>query len=105
MDPTTPPGATLQLPQTTPIRADGATTLPFTTTEKFRIESRTAMAYEMKKFIIGPMPAEQFLDDFLPTKDIPDYHRTRFHAGCYNGTVNAPYEPLSYEPFVSPSKE
>jgi hypothetical protein len=63
------------------------------------------MAHEMKKYIVGPMPAEQFLDDFLPTKHIPDYQRREFHAGCYDDTVNARKELNAYEPFVSPSKE
>jgi hypothetical protein len=63
------------------------------------------MADEMKKYIVGPMPAKLFLDDFLPTKDIPGYQRREFHPGCYDDAVNAEYEPYAYEPFVSPSKE
>jgi hypothetical protein len=64
------------------------------------------MAEEMKKYIVGPMPVEQFLDDFFPTKDIPRYDtRKRFRPGCYDSTVKAASESESYEPFVSPSKD
>lgn len=104
MDPVTPPNPTLQLPHSTPIKIDTSTTLPFTTTQKYRIESCTAMANEMKKYIVGPMPADLFLDKFLPTNDIPGYRRREFNPGCYDKTVNAQYEPLAYEPFVSLSK-
>ncbi|KAN0120535.1 hypothetical protein V8E52_004362 [Russula decolorans] len=105
MDPTTPPNATLQLPQSTPIRINTSTTLPFTTTQKYRIESCSAMADEMKKYIVGPMPAKLFLDDFLPTKDIPGYQRREFHPGCYDDAVNAEYEPYAYEPFNATSRQ
>ena len=63
------------------------------------------MADKMKKYIIGPMPTDQFLDEFLPTKDIPGYRRMEFHAGCYDSTMRAKKEQLAYESFVSPSKE
>jgi hypothetical protein len=82
---------------------DVDTTLPFTTTQKYRIDSCTAMANKMKNHIVGPMPANQFLNDFFPTKDIPHYHRREFHAGCYDNTVKAMSELHAYEPFVNPT--
>ncbi len=99
MDPTT---------KSTPIKVDGSTTLPFTTTHKYRIESCTAMAHEMKKYIVGPMPAELFLNENFPTDKIPGFGKaaaSQFEVGCYDDTVRAESEPQAYEPFVSPSKE
>jgi hypothetical protein len=103
MAPNTPPNVTLQVPQSTPIKGFTATTEPFTTTQKFRIESCAAMADEMTKFILGPMPAQRFLDAFLPTEDIPGYHPFEFHPGCYDTTVYAQSEKDAYDPFVGPS--
>jgi hypothetical protein len=99
---------TLSLPQSIPIEVDSSTTLPYTTTHKYRIESRTAMADKMKKYIVGPMPARQFLDDFSPTKHMRHFREAgvrKFSAGCYDNTVKAVSEKQAYEPFVSPSKE
>ena len=66
------------------------------------------MAYEVEKYILGPMPAELFLDQFLPMDKIPGSGKaaaSQFEAGCYDDTVGAASEPQAYEPFVSPSKE
>jgi hypothetical protein len=107
MGPSTPPGATFPLPQSTPIKVDSSTTLPFTTTQKYRVESCTAMADEIKKYIVGPMPAIQFLDVFFPTDCIPRYRKRsayKYEAGCYDTTVKAASEREAYDPFVSPSK-
>ena len=61
----------------------------------------------MKKYIVGPMPAIQFLNDFLSTSHILGYNPVTlsFSAGCYCDTVNAQWEVQAYEPFVSLSKE
>ena len=107
MGPSTPPGATLPLLQSTQIKVDSSTTLPFTTTQKYRVESCTAMADEMKKYIVGPMPAIQFLDVFFPTDRIPRYRKRsayNYKAGCYNDAVKAASEKEAYDPFVSASK-
>lgn len=108
MDPTTPPANNLPLPQSTPIKTSSSTTFPFTTTQKYRVESRTAMADEMKRFIVGPMPAREFLDDFLPTDRIPHYRKRDFRSGIYDQTVNnlkVKDEKKAYIPFVSLSKD
>jgi hypothetical protein len=62
------------------------------------------MAKEMKEYIVGPMPPQQFLNDFFPTNSINHYGHGvagEFHAGCYNGTVTASAETQAYDPFVS----
>jgi hypothetical protein len=88
MEPITPPNAPLQLSESTPIKVNHSTTLPFTTTAKYHYESCTAMTDEMKKYIVGPMPVDQFLKEFLPKEDITDYStRREFHAGCYDDAV------------------
>lgn len=60
------------------------------------------MAHEMKKYIVGPMPAKQFLDDFFPTRL---RQRVDYKSGCYDKTLKAAKEIDAYEPFVSPTKE
>ena len=63
------------------------------------------MAEEMKESIVGPMPPQEFLDEFFPTDSINSYGHGvvgEFYAGCYNGAVNAGLETRAYDPFVSP---
>ncbi len=102
-NPTTPPCTTLQLPQSTPIKISSSTILPFTTTQKYRLDTWDAIATEMTKSIVGPMPPKQFLDEFLPIPtDGIDVVRD-YRPGCYDDTVNAKKEVLAYPGFVSPS--
>ena len=109
MDPdpvATPKCATVPLPQSTPVKIGTSTTCPFTTNQKFRIPSCTAMAEEIAKFIVGPMPAQEFLDDFFPTKKLRGLSQVPlFMPGCYDDTLRAKYEVDAYEPFVSASKK
>lgn len=58
-------------PQSTPIMTGISSTAPFTTNQKFCIESCTTMGKEKKIYIVGPMPAQQFLDDFFPIDSFP----------------------------------
>lgn len=59
----------------------------------------------MKKYIVGPMPARLFLDDFFPSDKISDYRKAKFVVGCYDSTVNAETQHKAYEPFVSRLRE
>jgi hypothetical protein len=105
MKQTTPPNATVPLPQSTPVKTTTSTTLPFTTNQKYRLESITAMAEEISKYLVGPMPAQQFLDDFFPSSNLSVDHDPsevpQFMPGCYNKTVSARAEKQAYNPFVS----
>ena len=105
----TPPplGPTSVVPQSTPIKADTSTVLPFTTNQKYRIESCTAMAEEMRRYLVGPMPADQFLDKFFPINNLLRGLRrvSQFKPGCYSETVKAANEMQVYTPFVSLIKE
>ena len=100
--PTTPPATTAPLVQSTPVKAGTATTFPFTTNQKFRNESYTRMGEEMKKYLIGPMPAQEFLDDFFPVKELSDLGSIPlFKPGCYKDSVTATRETAAYSYFVS----
>jgi hypothetical protein len=60
------------------------------------------MGEEMKTYIVGPMPAQRFLDDFFPTEELPDLATVpSFVEDCYADAVSVAREPLSYAPFVS----
>jgi hypothetical protein len=99
---TTPPNTTLLLPETTPIKVDSKTTLPFTTHDKYRIETCTAMAAEIKKYLVGPMPVQQFLDQFFPIRELPGVDKLpEFEPGIYNSVLKAKLESDAYDPFVS----
>ena len=101
MDPTTPRNTTCPLPQSTPLKCGTATVLPFTTNQKFRIQSCTAMAAEMKSYLLGPMPPQEFLDAFFPISSLSNLSRIpNFTEGCYAKVLCSSFETLAYDPFV-----
>jgi hypothetical protein len=63
------------------------------------------MGKEMKGYFVGPMPAGDFLQEFLPTSQIPDYDPSSFTSafavGAFNRTVSVRNEEHAYTPFVS----
>ncbi len=69
--------------------------------QKFCIQARTMMATEIKSFLLGPMPAQFFLDEFFPIasclglSNIPKFTRGRFES-----VLSCKTEPLAYDPFV-----
>jgi hypothetical protein len=98
----TPPSSNQPLPPSTPIKIGTSTTCPFTTNQKYRIESCTAMGEEMAKYLVGPMPIQQFLDEFFPISKLPELDKVPlFSSGCYDDTVCAEKETGSYNSFVS----
>jgi len=105
-DVTTQKWATIPLPQSTLIKIGTSTIYPFTTNQKFRVPTCTAMAEEIAKFIIGPMPAQEFLDDFFPIRRLQNLHVVpSFTPGCYDETLKAKCELNVYIPFVSAFKK
>ena len=99
---TTPLNTTFPLPLSTPIRINSSTTLPFTTHNRCRIESCTTMAAEMQKYLVGPMPVQQFLDLFFPVEELPHVSDVpQFKAGDYHATIKVNSEANAYDPFVS----
>ena len=74
----------------------------FSTYTCFRHPLLTSIGDDLVDSIIGPMPTQQFLDDFLPISCIPGYSRPRtFRKGCFQTTLDAPDELKMYDPFVS----
>ena len=102
-DPTTPTRPPKVHSQSTPVKMDSSTTFPFTTNEKYRYKTRNAtMADEMPKYIVGPMPPQQFLDDFFPIDKLPDLDQVPcFSPGCYKRVSEIESEIDAYLPFVS----
>jgi len=46
------------------------------------------MAHKMKKYIVGPMLAQQFLDEIFPKNSIDDLGVVgEYNPGCYDDTV------------------
>ncbi|KAG2094041.1 uncharacterized protein F5147DRAFT_585171 [Suillus discolor] len=59
------------------------------------------MGKEMKGYLVGPMPVEQFLKEFLSPSAIPDHEPlTSFSDGAFESTLSALQETKAYEPFV-----
>ena len=60
------------------------------------------MGEEMEKYLVGPMPIQQFLDEYFPISKLPNLDAVPlFSPGCYHDTVSAANETSSYKPFVS----
>jgi hypothetical protein len=92
-DPVTPSRMASLHPQSTLIKIESSTTCPFTTNQKYRIESRNAMGEEIKKYLVGLMPVQQFLDDFFPISELPDLAAIpQFEPKCYGRTIRAKKE-------------
>ena len=69
--PTTPPNITNVPPDGTPLIGKHASSLPFTSTHIMRDERVTAMRYEITGRVVGPVPAQKFLDRYLPSPNAP----------------------------------
>ena len=51
------------------------------------------MGEEIKIYIVGPMPAQEFLDDFFPISELPDLATIpQFKPKCYGRTIKAKKE-------------
>jgi hypothetical protein len=61
------------------------------------------MAAEIQKYVVGPMPAEEFLNEFFPVNELPASlsRLPQFKPGKYDRTINAKSEKKAYDPFVS----
>ena len=59
------------------------------------------MGSKMKRYFIGPMPAQKFLDKFFPLQDINTSLREKvFVSGDYDEVVSWTTETQAYSPFV-----
>ncbi|KAG2094189.1 uncharacterized protein F5147DRAFT_585094 [Suillus discolor] len=61
------------------------------------------MGKEMKGYFVGPMPVGEFLQEFLPTSQIPDYDPSSFNfvAGTFSDMISVKNEEHTYKPFMS----
>ena len=99
MDDTT---STLVPSQSTPIKHGTSTLLKFTTNHRYRVKEMTKMGNKMKDYIIGPMPAVEFLHGFFPLNLINTSLRTQTYLkGCFKSVISCKTEPEAYDPFVS----
>ncbi|KAG2059227.1 hypothetical protein BDR06DRAFT_1003836 [Suillus hirtellus] len=66
------------------------------------------MGNEMKDYVVGPMPAKEFLQEFLLTSQIPHYDAlsftSAFTTGTFSSTVSAADEQRAYAPFINTMK-
>ena len=70
--PTTPPNIDTNVPpEGTPLTGKHASSLPFTSTHILRDERVTAMRFEISGRVVGPVPAREFLDRYLPGENTP----------------------------------
>ncbi|KAG2137104.1 uncharacterized protein EDB93DRAFT_1253720 [Suillus bovinus] len=81
----------------TPVKRGCSTMLTHTTNARHRIPTINAMGKEMQGFLVGPMDAEDFLQEFLPVTKIPD---NTFTSGAFDTTISAKDKVQAYEPFL-----
>jgi hypothetical protein len=59
------------------------------------------MGKEMKDYIVGPMPATDFLNEFFPKTSLQTTSKAKtFRQGCFDEVVSCTSEVEAYEPFV-----
>ena len=61
----------------------------FCTYTRFRHPLFISIGNELVDSIVGPMPTQQFLDDFFPISSIPYYSQPQFRKGCFQTTLDA----------------
>ena len=88
--------------ESTPFKPRSPVERLFSTYTHFRHPLLTSIGDDLIDSIVGPMPTQQFLDDFLPISCIPSYSRPwPFWKGCFQTTLDATDELKMYDPFVS----
>jgi hypothetical protein len=93
--------STLVPNQSMPIKHGTSTLFKFTTNNKYRLKEMADMGDEMKDYIVGPMPAAEFLKEFLPLDSIQTASRAQqFREGCFKSVISCETEPLAYDIFV-----
>lgn len=57
-----------------------------------------------RRGLFGPMPVGKFLQEFLPTSQIPDDDPSAFAAGAFSFVICVRNEESAYTPFISAIK-
>jgi hypothetical protein len=96
---TTPETACVDLPiHSTPTVQKRYTNIPFTSGHVMRDETLIALGNEMVGYVVGPMPAQKFLD-FLP-KSPNSRKKPVFDEDPFLDSAKHKLEPQIYKPFV-----
>jgi len=88
----------------TPIKKDRLTERLFSMYTRYHHPTVHNIGHNMKSSVVGPMPVEDFLNDFIPLSRIPDYASTAHQfqvRHSFNVVVDATNELGMYRPFVS----
>jgi hypothetical protein len=81
--------STLVPNQSTPIKHGTSTLFKFTTNHRYRLKEMTDMGNEMKDYIVGPMPAAEFLDEFFPLNSLRTSSRAQaYQPGCFQPVIS-----------------
>ena len=59
------------------------------------------MGKAMMEYILGPMPAQAFLNEFFPLNGLSDLKGATHKQNCYIGVVRVKKEKGAYDPFLS----
>ncbi|KAI6096465.1 hypothetical protein F5141DRAFT_1067714 [Pisolithus sp. B1] len=84
----------------TPVKAGLASMLHFSTLLCCCHTTIHMLGDEIKGYLIGPMHAHMFLDEFLPKVKLPGYSNINFTPGAFQSTLTATSELDAYQPFV-----
>jgi len=96
--PKTPPRTTTTLQPPTPVVAKTASSQPYTSTHAERDENITNMWHEISGKVVGPMPANIFLQHFVPPAASP---APGFDKDELDKLMEVKAETRMYDHFVS----
>ena len=80
--------------QLTPIKHGLSTMYKFTTNHKYWEKEMLDMGSEMKKYFVGPMPGQNFLNEFFPLQDINTFLREKVFISAACGSAVEVLRPL-----------
>jgi hypothetical protein len=84
-------------PKLTPIKHGTSTLFRFTTDHKYQLKEMSDMGKEMKDYIVGPMPATDFLNEFFPKTLLQTTCKAKtFRQGCFDEVVSCASEVEAY---------
>ena len=88
--------------QSTPVKHGTSTLFRFITNHKYRQKEMTNMGNEMKGYLVGPMPAIQFLNNLFPQDILQNGLKAQWYQTvCFKNVFSCISETWAYEPFVS----
>ncbi len=96
----TPPQSTAILPAGTPVHTHSSTTDRFSPKYEDRDIIFGRLSDEMASFFVGPMPPQEFLDNFLPSTSL-DHSNLVFEWGIFSGIKEMALEANMHNKFVS----